>query len=179
MHAWLIARINVQVTSWSLALRAKHCWQKIAPALSAFTTSMRLNERTLLTCMCYVEGLPFGYLNPIRAGMAKALQDSEFTSIQERIEYISTWLSGFGKSEKDLPFYPSSYIDLVDETERCLRDDAYMDVVVSREQDAVATKHGYISKTTSKAIDQTGINPDCWIDELKGFKSIGFYSYHP
>jgi len=46
----------------------------------------------------------------------------------------------------------------MDETGRCLRDD----------------KRGYISSKVSKAIDQIGINPDSWIDELKGFKSIGF-----
>jgi putative transposase len=117
---------------------------------------MWLDERALLTCMCYVD------LNPIRAGKAKALKDSEFTSIQERIEQKSTWLSGFGKGENDLPFYLSSYIDLMDETGRCFRDDAYKDVGVSREQDAVATKRGFISAKTANAIDQIGINPDSW-----------------
>lgn len=99
------------------------------------------DERALLTCMTYVD------LNPIRAGMAKALIDSEFTSVKERIEHQSTWLSGFGKSENDLPFYLSSYISLVDETGRCLHDD----------------KHGYISKITAKAIDEIGINPNSWL----------------
>jgi len=50
---------------------------------------------------------------------------------------------------------------------------------VSREQDAVETKRGFISEITSRAIDEIGINPDDWLDELKGFKSVGFYSYHP
>ena len=111
-----------------------------------------LDERALLTCMCYVD------LNPIRAGMAKALKDSEFTSIQERIETSNTWLSGFGKGDSDLPFYLSSYIDLADETGRCIR----------------GNKRGFISKKTAKAIDDIGINPDSWLDELKGFKSIGY-----
>lgn len=133
-------RINALDTFGKVGSKARHCWQKIAPAFSAFTTSMWLDERALLTCMCYVD------LNPIRAGMAKALKDSEFTSIQERIEQKSTWLSGFGKGENDLPFYLSSYIDLMDETGRCLRDD----------------KRGYISSKVSKAIDQIGINPDSW-----------------
>ena len=123
-----------------------HFWE------SRFKSQALLDERALLTCMCYVD------LNPIRAGMAKALKDSEFTSIQERIEQESTWLSGFGKGKNDLPFYLSSYIDLVDDSGRCLRDD----------------KRGYISAKTAKAINQLGINPESWIDELKGFKSIGF-----
>jgi len=50
---------------------------------------------------------------------------------------------------------------------------------VSHEQDTVATKRGFISEKTAKAIDEIGIDSNSWIDELKGFKSIGFYSYHP
>ncbi|VAW48463.1 Transposase and inactivated derivatives [hydrothermal vent metagenome] len=123
-----------------------HFWE------SRFKSQALLDERALLTCMAYVD------LNPIRAAMTRDLKGSEFTSIQERIEEKSSWLSGFGKGDNDLPFYLSSYIDLVDETGRCLRDD----------------KRGFISDKTAKAIDEIGINPDSWLGELKGFKSIGF-----
>ena len=43
----------------------------------------------LLTCMAYVD------LNPIRAGMAKSLGDSEYTSIKERIDVNKTDLLPF------------------------------------------------------------------------------------
>ena len=123
-----------------------HFWE------SRFKSQALLDERALLTCMAYVD------LNPIRAGMSKDLKGSDFTSIKERIENNETWLSGFGKDQTDLPFYLSSYIDLVDETGRCIRDD----------------KRGFISKSTAKTIDEIGIDPESWLDELKGFKSIGF-----
>jgi hypothetical protein len=113
---------------------------------------MWLDDRALLTCMAYVD------LNPIRAAMAKDLKGSEFTSIKERIENNHTWLSGFGKGDNDLPFYLSSYINLVDETGRCLSGD----------------KRGFISEKTAKTINKIGIDRNCWLDELKGFKSIGF-----
>ncbi len=112
--------------------------------------------------------------------MASDLKNFDFTSIKKRIENKSTWLSGFirivpdthhfgadvkilsrrifGKGDNDLPFYLSSYISLVDETGRCIRGD----------------KRGFISEITSRAIDEIGINPDDWLDELKGFKSIGY-----
>ncbi len=123
-----------------------HFWE------SRFKSQALLDERALLTCMAYVD------LNPIRAAMARDLKGSDFTSIKERIENNSTWLSGFGKDDNDLPFYLSNYINLVDETGRCLRGD----------------KRGFISEKTAKTIDEIGINPDDWLDELKGFKSIGF-----
>ena len=123
-----------------------HLWE------SRFKSQALLDERALLTCMAYVD------LNPIRAAMAKDIKDSQFTSIKERIDNQNTWLSGFGKEDNDLPFYLSSYIDLVDETGRCIRGD----------------KRGFISESTAKTIDQIGIDPDTWVDELKGFKSIGY-----
>jgi len=111
-----------------------------------------LDERALLTCMAYVD------LNPIRASMAKALGDSQYTSIKERIEDKASWLSGFGQGLNDLPYYLSSYIDLVDETERVIRDD----------------KKGYISNKLSSALTDLDLNTYTWLDELQGFKSIGY-----
>lgn len=123
-----------------------HFWE------SRFKSQALLDERALLTCMAYVD------LNPIRAGMARSLGDSEYTSIKERIESISTDLLPFGKGDNDLPYYLSSYIDMVDETGRVIRDD----------------KKGYISEKLGSALTELELNPDTWLDELKGFKSVGF-----
>ena len=118
-----------------------HFWE------SRFKCQALLDERALLTCMAYVD------LNPIRACMAKDLHGSEFTSIKERIEAKHTWLLPFGKADSDLPYYLSSYIDLVDQSGRCI----------------LENKRGFISAESAKAMDQLGINPNTWIDELKGF----------
>ncbi|KAA3641877.1 MAG: hypothetical protein DWP95_05920 [Proteobacteria bacterium] len=125
-----------------------HFWE------SRFKSQALLDERALLTCMAYVD------LNPIRACMAKSLSDSEYTSIKERIESISTDLLPFGKGDNDLPYYLSSYIDMVDETGRIIRDDAYRDIGVSREQDAVETKAGYISHKLGLALTELELNPN-------------------
>lgn len=123
-----------------------HFWE------SRFKSQALLDERALLTCMAYVD------LNPIRASMAKSLGESEYTSIKERIEAESTDLLSFGKGDNDLPYYLSSYIDLVDETGRCVRED----------------KRGFITNNASKILDQLGLDTDTWLDELKSFKSVGY-----
>ena len=146
--SWYMKAINEYIAKMANAEDncTGHFWE------SRFKCQALLDERALLTCMAYVD------LNPIRAGMAKALGDSEYTSIQERIEKKSTWLSSFGKGENDLPYYLSSYIDLVDESGRCVRDD----------------KRCFIAHDSARTINQLGISPVTWLDELKGFKSVGF-----
>ena len=91
-----------------------------------------LDEQAVLTCMAYVD------LNPIRAGIAKTPESSDFTSIKNRvnskkhnkkIKKSSTLLMPFsGKKEIVLnnPFLPFSfndYLQLLDETGRIIRDD--------------------------------------------------------
>jgi len=44
-----------------------------------FKSQALLEERALLACMAYVD------LNPIRAGLSETPEDSDYTSIQERI----------------------------------------------------------------------------------------------
>ena len=131
--------------------RAKHCWHEKAPAIHAFTTSMWLDERALLTCMAYVD------LNPIRAAMASSPETSDYTSIQERIKDKSSKLLPFGKGDDDLPYSLSSYLELVDYTGRAI----------------VANKRGYIPPELPPILERLNLNPDTWLDELNSFKSIG------
>ena len=123
-----------------------HFWE------SRFKSQALLDERALLTCMAYVD------LNPIRAGLAKSLQSSEFTSIKERIEEKQTDLLPFGQGENDLPYHLSNYLELVDQTGRIIRDD----------------DHGFIPEKMTPVLTDLNLNPDSWLDELNGFKSFGF-----
>ena len=97
-------------------------------------------------------------LNPIRAAMCKPPEQSDYTSIQERIKDNNTRLIGFGHDEEDLPFSLSGYLDLVDYSGRVI----------------LETKRGYIPENLPPILDRLGLDPDTWLDELKGFKSIGF-----
>jgi len=123
-----------------------HFWE------SRFKSQALLDERALLTCMVYVD------LNPIRAGLAKSLSDSEFTSIKERIEKKHTDLLAFGQGDNNLPYFLSSYLDLVDRTGRLIRDDG----------------HGFIPEIMMPLLTELNLNPNTWLEELNAFKSFGF-----
>ena len=120
-----------------------HFWE------SRFKSQALLDERALLTCMAYVD------LNPIRAAMCQSPEDSEYTSIQERIKRDSSKLLGFGK--EDIPYSLTDYISLVDLTGRVIVDN----------------KRGYIPNKLPDVLLRLNINPDSWMDELTSFKTKG------
>jgi REP element-mobilizing transposase RayT len=96
-----------------------------------FKSQALLDETALLSCMAYVD------LNPIRAGIADNLEDSDFTSIQDRIHQVQgraeesgkPQLMSFAQSEKAqpepvaLPHTLKDYLELVDWTGRAIRGD--------------------------------------------------------
>ena len=120
-----------------------HFWE------SRFKSQALLDERALLTCMAYVD------LNPIRAAMANTPEDSDYTSIQDRIKNKDTKLLGFNDSA--IPYYLSEYIALVDYTGKCVR----------------PNKKGYISDDIPDILNRLEIHPDTWVEEMKQFRTNG------
>lgn len=105
-----------------------------------FKSQALLDEKALLACMVYVD------LNPIRAGIADDVESSDFTSVQARLwqvaggrlavtrnhdesELSKPHLLPFVEAEHSatqrcaLPFKLRDYLDLVDWTGRCVRND--------------------------------------------------------
>jgi len=82
-----------------------------------FKSQALLDERALLACMAYVD------LNPIRAAMANTPEQSDFTSIQERIAHPqSDSLAPFSVQTDDaLPFELNDYLELVEWGGRVVR----------------------------------------------------------
>jgi len=91
-----------------MANREDHCsgrfWE------GRFKSQALLDARAVLACMAYVE------LNPIRAAMASTPEQSDYTSIQERIlRPEDSTLRPFAAQDEDgIPFHLKDYLELVD-----------------------------------------------------------------
>jgi hypothetical protein len=126
-----------------------------------FKSQALLDEAGLLTAMAYVD------LNPIRAGIAKTPEASEFTSIYQRIQQIAPHtdpgrmhskarvtdaapsLLAFADepgASPALPFSLHEYLALVDWTGRAVRED----------------KRGAIDPHLPSIAYRLGIEPDAW-----------------
>ena len=115
-----------------------------------------LDEAGLLTAMAYVD------LNPIRAGIAKTPETSEFTSVYERIKALKRGgtprkkmtsampLHPFhvphAKDEPAIPYQLTDYLELVDWTGRAIR----------------ANKRGYIPSQLPNILTRLNIDPLAW-----------------
>ncbi|MCH1920822.1 transposase [Shewanella sp. A3A] len=128
-----------------------------------FKSQALLDEQALLTCMMYVD------LNPIRAGIADSITDSDFTSIQARIkeqeqqsaqpnkpasQHKTTPLKPLlhfdgatqAATQSGIPFHFADYLELIDWTGRAIRPD----------------KRGAIAETQPRLLQQLGIAADAW-----------------
>ncbi|MDV2962962.1 transposase [Shewanella algae] len=116
-----------------------------------FKSQALLDEAAVLTCMAYVD------LNPIRAKMADTPEQSEHTSIRLRIQAAlkceqPAKLLPFIGNECDnqrsgIAFGLKDYLELVDDTGRCIRDD----------------KRGSISEKSTKLLTRLNIPHENWL----------------
>jgi len=137
-----------------------------------FKSQALMDEPALLACMIYVD------LNPIRAGIDKDLEHSEFTSILDRIKRYKQAVSDTndteqvksqpaqpksllpfsgGISDKDnkptLPFPLYDYLELCDWSGRAIRTD----------------KSGAIDEKAPKLLTQLGLTNEDWLKTLNRF----------
>jgi REP element-mobilizing transposase RayT len=119
-----------------------------------FKCQALLDEAAILTAMAYVD------LNPIRAGIASIPEDSEYTSIHQRIQTIrgktpeGPALRQFhegGNKRDGIPFSLNDYLQLVDWTGRSIRKD----------------KRGAIDELLPPILQRLNIDAEAWIESMR------------
>ena len=125
-----------------------------------FKSQALLDESALLSCIAYVD------LNPVRAKAANTPETSDFTSIKQRIQYalnkkqpnrLMPFVGDIGKEiQKGLPFELKEYLELVDVTGKCIRED----------------KAGHISENLPNILMRLNINEDNWLTITKQFTKV-------
>ena len=136
-----------------------------------FKSQALLDEKALAACLAYVD------LNPVRAGMAKSPETSDFTSVKRRVQQRNQEatatpaglfpFAGYPRqnSPAGLPFRLDDYLELVDWTGRQLRDD----------------KRGAIDANLPPILERLAIEPQHWLymsrhfeSRFKGFVGMAF-----
>ncbi|MBH0058963.1 hypothetical protein I6F65_18635 [Pseudoalteromonas sp. SWXJZ94C] len=125
-----------------------------------FTSQALLDEAALAACMTYVD------LNPIRAKMANTPEEPDHTSVQERLTHAKDGkqpkkllrFAGMPRQimPKGLPFELKSYLELVELTGRCIRED----------------KRGYIESTHLPLLERVSISPENWLKLTTQFTCV-------
>ncbi|HHC72995.1 MAG TPA: transposase [Thiotrichales bacterium] len=135
-----------------------------------FRSNALLDERAVLACMTYVD------LNPVRAGVSTTPEDSDFTSIQERIRAYSTEEKG-STSAPNPPFreepryllclegsFPTidlkDYLDLVDWTGRSWKGGA-----------------ASIPEHLPPILKRLGLESTEWLEHTDRFDRSGFWAF--
>jgi len=163
--SWFMRCINEPLAR--LANQEDHCTGRFWEG--RFKSQALLDEGALLTCMAYVD------LNPVRAGISQCLEDSDFTSIQERIQAYQqnqknstdkyseqpSQLLPFGAhptqddDQMTLPMNLIDYLTLVEWTGQAIRDD----------------KKGAIPAHITPILRRLSIDESQWLNSVKHFHS--------
>ena len=148
-----------------------------------FKSQALLDEKSLLTCMAYVD------LNPIRTGVTVSLDSSDFTSIQERlishakkvknrsyrqqrllnrrsarhlighqtsVKKYGSALQGFSRSI--LPFTQQNYLELLETTSKVLG------LTPKKRARAI-----HLLENKQSALKNIGISSEAWLDSVTTF----------
>jgi len=164
--SWFMRDINEKIARWANAEDdcRGHFWE------GRFKSQALLDTKALLTCMVYVD------LNPIRAGSADTLEDSDFTSVQERLFALAkiqpspdeskkipqpASLASFSVNESIdnqsiIPMSLLAYLELVDATGRAIRTD----------------KIGFIPEHIQPILQQLAINPSGFFRVVKNYGQL-------
>ena len=128
-----------------------HFWE------GRFKSQALLDEAALFTAMAYVD------LNPVRAGLAESLADSDFTSIQQRLLQLAKREAPTAaiRMPELLPFAQTIHSQMSDALPYNLQD--YIDLVDTTGRLAHPLRHGRIGEQVPKLLDMLGIGANEWL----------------
>ncbi|WP_057831065.1 transposase [Colwellia sp. TT2012] len=125
-----------------------------------FKSQALLDEAAVMACMAYID------LNPIRANIATTPENSLYTSIQQRIcaakkaqqpKQLCPFVGNPRQnSPKGLMFELKEYIELVELTGRCIRED----------------KRGYIDNNRPNILTRLNISTENWLTLTTQFRKV-------
>ena len=153
-----------------------------------FRCQALLDEGALLACMSYVD------LNPVRAGLARGLEDSTWTSIHQRLREV-----GLGQEEGEPeavcaePAEAQPYPELhscprLSPLDGSLEGPAnalpidllqYVEILEWTGRMVREDKSGRITSPPFRLLRQYGLDPDSWLESVERFGSFGFFVGHP
>ncbi len=152
-----------------------HFWE------SRFRCQPLLTDQALLCCMAYVD------LNPIRAGISNSLEDSDYTSIKERIspDYQSDQLKilqvdsekliSATKSDNPIPIRPlASFADTkvsIADSKIPMQFDDYVELLNSTRYALIGDLQGDMVQRTTEILKNMGFNGAEWIGVSQQFES--------
>jgi hypothetical protein len=165
-----------------------------------FTSKALMDHGALLTCMAYVD------LNPVRAGIAAGLEDSSWTSIQQRLREAAELTTEQGTAAQNAAEPSGSEEPRPDGATRgsapdlrqCpalapMADDRrggsdplplsliqYVALLEWTGRAMRRDKVGFITAPPPELVAANGLDPDRWLDGIEGFGSLrGTYVGHP
>ncbi len=150
--SWLMRRINEPLAKKSNAEESckGHFWE------SRFKSQALLDEASALTCMAYVD------LNPIRAKMAKTLEESDHTSIKKRIKACT---------DDELRGTLKSIAGKVKNRTMVLRLEDYIELVEWTGKMIISPIKGSIPTEISTTLNHLNIKRENWVGQVQHYES--------
>jgi len=168
--SWLMKCLNEHISRQ--ANKEDECTGKFWEG--RFKSQALLDETALLSCMAYVD------LNPIRAGIASNLEESDFTSIKERLKQFKSYKRQNNKPNADcttqaqprslLPFAATQHTSSQNISTLPFSYTDYFELLDWSGRHIDPEKCGYMQSDEPKILGILGIESDDWLVTIKEFR---------
>ena len=127
-----------------------------------FKSQALLDEQGLLMCMAYVD------LNPVRAGLAKTLEESDFTSVQERLQDLARKRRNHRKQTAPDALVPfaTQLTDSCTSVELPPTLEAYVELLEWTGRALAEGKRGKIVGPAPKLLADQAVSAERWVEAL-------------